>query len=199
MNYRLELSSEDYDSFKLEIVIGGDKSLLSLHEKIFEILNYDTSHIASFFMLDSSGERGKEIMLFDMSDSDSDMLSMEDTKIEDVISPKCMELDYVYDIFSDKYFRLEYIGRYTDEENDIAPKLIKCSEFIPPQFSAEDAFEGLDDDFDDDMDYMEESSTASYDFDDDEDFDDDGYKPSRRRKSDDGFEYDNIDDYLDSI
>ena len=59
MNYRFEISSEDYPDFKCEIAVGRDQNFLMFHETIVDVLGYDSTQLASFFTLDATGERMK--------------------------------------------------------------------------------------------------------------------------------------------
>ena len=116
MDYRFEISLPTSSDFRCEIAVGGEQTFQQFHDKIVETLNYDSSQMASFFTLDRMGNRVKEIALMDMTteDEENETLVMDNTKISDIIKPGCLELEYVYDFFSNKYFKVEYEGDYDD-------------------------------------------------------------------------------------
>lgn len=206
MDYRFEISLPDSSEFRCEIAIAGEQTFQQLHDKIVEVLEYDASQMASFYMVDKMGNRGKEIALMDMSEDEeeSDTLVMDSTTIAEVISPSCIELEYVYDFFNNKYFKVEYAGEYIADSADILPVCVYCDGNIPEQSGfgpGEDwGFEKSDEEYDDS--FMEEFNDYSdeRDFGDDEgdDYgdDEDGYGRGGGRYDD---RYESIDDYLDKL
>ena len=116
MNYRFEITKPNTTDFRCEIAIGAEQTFQQFHDKIVETLGFDASQMASFFTLDRYGNRVKEISLMEMSMGDGDdeegtkTLVMDSTTIRDAINAACIELDYVYDFFSNKYLRVEYAG-----------------------------------------------------------------------------------------
>ncbi len=205
MNYRFEISLPDSSEFRCEIAIAGEQTFQQLHDKIVEVLEYDASQMASFYTIDRMGNRGKEIALMDMSadEEESGTLVMDSTKIEDVINSECIELEYVYDFFDNKYFRVEYAGEYVADSADILPVCVYCDGDIPEQSSFgsgnEWDFDKSDEEYDDS--FMEEFNdyTDEGDFDgegeDDYGDDEDGF--GRGGRYDD--RYESIDDYLDKL
>ena len=140
MDYRFEISLPTSSDFRCEIAVGGEQTFQQFHDKIVETLNYDSSQMASFFTLDRMGNRVKEIALMDMTteDEENETLVMDNTKISDIIKPGCLELEYVYDFFSNKYFKVEYAGEYIRDSSDVMPVCVACEGDIPEQFSYED-------------------------------------------------------------
>lgn len=204
MNYRFEISLPDSSEFRCEIAIAGEQTFQQLHDKIVEVLEYDASQMASFYTIDKNGNRGKEIALMDMSaDEEGATLVMDSTRIEDVINPECIELEYVYDFFDNKYFRVEYAGEYVADSADILPVCVYCDGDIPEQ-SMFGSGEGWDPDKSDeeyDDSFMEEFN----DYTDEGDFDGDG--EDGYGDDEDGFglgggyddHYESIDDYIDKL
>ena len=201
MDYRFEISLPTSSDFRCEIAVGGEQTFQQFHDKIVETLNYDSSQMASFFTLDRMGNRVKEIALMDMAvdDEESENLVMDSTKISDIIKPGCLELEYVYDFFSNKYYKVEYAGEYIRDSSDVMPVCIACEGDIPAQFSYDESnanweFVKPEEEYDGDYDdsFMEEFGNDSYDDDDrqDRDGDDDYYRDSR---------YESLDDYIDRL
>lgn len=208
MDYRFEISLPDSMEFRCEMAVGGEQTFQQFHDKIVEILGYDSSQMASFFTIDRLGNRGKEIALMDMAveEGEGDTLVMDHTKIRDIIKPGCIELDYVFDFFGNRYFKVEYAGEYVSDSSDVMPVCISCHGKIPEQFSydsdkpdwefgdSDDEYEGAGDSRGDDYDdsFMDEFGNDNYD--DEEDRQDKDY--------DDDFgggDYESLDDYIDKL
>ena len=201
MDYRFEISLPTSSDFRCEIAVGGEQTFQQFHDKIVETLNYDSSQMASFFTLDRMGNRVKEIALMDMTteDEENETLVMDNTKISDIIKPGCLELEYVYVFFSNKYFKVEYAGEYIRVSSDVMPGCVACEGDIPEQFSyvdgnadwevdkPEEEYEG---DYDDS--FMEEFGNGDYDDEDRQDRggDDEYYRDER---------YESLDDYIDRL
>lgn len=213
MDYRFEISTPDNTDFRCEIAVNGEQTFQQFHDKIVETLGYDGSQMASFFTLDKLGNRVKEIALMEMSTEDEDdnnTLVMDVTTIREVVNASCIELEYVYDFFSNKYFKVEYAGEYIGDSADILPVCVYCEGVIPHQteFDASEDWEfDKDEDYDDS--FMEEFGSDGHrgrkrSDDDDEDFrfgdDDDDYKEDFGN-DDDRYDdrYESLDDYIDKL
>lgn len=201
MDYRFEISLPNSSDFRCEIAIGGDQTFQQFHDKIVDVLNYDNSQMASFFTIDKMGNRGKEIALMDMEtdEEESDTLVMDSTKISDIIKPGCLELEYVFDFFTNRYFRVEYAGEYLRDSSDVMPVCVFCDGDIPEQFSFDEGndnweFDKPEEEFDDEYDdsFMEEFGNDSYG---DEDREDRGYDEEDFRED----RYESLDDYIDRL
>ncbi len=201
MDYRFEISLPNSSDFRCEIAIGGDQTFQQFHDKIVDVLNYDNSQMASFFTIDKMGNRGKEIALMDMAtdEEESDTLVMDSTKISDIIKPGCLELEYVFDFFTNRYFRVEYAGEYLRDSSDVMPVCVFCDGDIPEQFSFDEGndnweFDKPEEEFDDEYDdsFMEEFGNDSYG---DEDREDRGYDEEDFRED----RYESLDDYIDRL
>ena len=205
MDYRFEISKPDSNDFRCEIAINGEQTFQQLHDKIVETLGYDGSQMASFFTLDKMGNRVKEIALMEMStddDDDSNTLVMDVTMIREIVNASCIELEYVYDFFANKYFRVEYAGEYVGDSADVLPLCVYCDGEIPPQsefdVSEEWSMEKSDDEYDDS--FMDEFGDSGDRDSDDYSFDDDEYGEDEEgggRGYDD--RYESLDDYIDKL
>ncbi|MDR1414387.1 MAG: hypothetical protein LBI96_01125 [Odoribacteraceae bacterium] len=204
MDYKFEISLPNNPEFRCEIAIGGEQTFQHLHDKLVETLGYDNAQMASFFTIDRLGNRQKEIALMDMTAEDeSDTLVMDGTRVSDIVKPGCLELDYVFDFFANRYFRVEYAGEYIRDSSDIMPTCISCSGKIPEQFSynaekddwdfGDSAEEYGDDNYDGN--YMDEFGSGGGDYDDDENED----NPKDNYDDEDGEHYESLDDYIDRL
>lgn len=215
MDYRFEISKPDSSDFRCEIAINGDQTFQQLHDKIVETLGFDRSQMASFFALDKMGNRGKEIVLMDMSsdDEDNNTLVMDVTAIHEVVNASCLELEYVYDFFSNNYLKVEYAGEYIGDSADVLPLCVYCEGELPRQtaFGADEdwEFDKEEDDYDDS--FMEEFGGSSSgrrrgrrNDDDDEDYrfgDEDDEYGDDDYDDEGGFDdrFESLDDYIDKL
>lgn len=211
MDYRFEISKPDSTDFRCEIAINGEQTFQQFHDKIVEVLGFDASQMASFFTLDKMGNRGREIALMEMSTDDEDdnnTLVMDVTTIREVVNANCIELEYVYDFFANKYLKVEYAGEYIGDSADILPLCVYCDGELPQQTEydagGEWAFDKEDDDYDDS--FMEEfgGSKRSCLDDDDEDLrfgDEDDPFGDEYEEEVGGYDdrYESLDDYIDKL
>lgn len=210
MDYRFEISKPNSSDFRCEIAINGEQTFQQFHDKIVEVLGFDRSQMASFFTIDKLGNRGREIALMEMSSGEgeeSSTLVMDVTLIRDVVNAHCIDLEYVYDFFSNNYLKVEYAGEYNGDSADVLPLCIYCEGELPQQteFDVEQdwAYDKEDDDYDDS--FMEEfggGGRGGRDDDDDYRFDDDEEDEYGGRYNDDiGFDdrYESLDDYIDKL
>lgn len=207
MNYRFEIGLPNSSDFRCEIAIDGDQTFQQFHEKIIDVLGYDGSQMASFFTLDKIGNRVKEIALMDMStdEEDTNSLVMDVTMIREVVNANCIELEYVYDFFANKYFKVEYAGEYIADSADVLPVCLYCEGDIPEQtgFDNNDdwGFDKPEEEYDDSFmkefshDYDDEED--GYRSEDDEDYGEDDYGSEGGGKYDD--KYESLDDYIDKL
>lgn len=210
MDYRFEISLPNSSEFRCEIAINGDQTFQQFHDKIVERLGYDGSQMASFFTLDKMGNRVKEIALMEMStddeDDDSNTLVMDVTMIREIVNASCIELEYVFDFFGNKYFKVEYAGEYIGDSADVLPLCVYCEGEIPPQsgFEAEEdwGFEKPEEEYDDS--YLDEfgeggrsSDDEDYGFGDDDDYKEDDYDDDGGKAYND--KYESLDDYIDKL
>lgn len=114
MIYKFRISSQENEDFIREIEIDGEQTFLDLHNTIQKSTNYDDSQMASFYILDSMGQRGKEIALFEMSSAEEelDVVVMDVALIREFSSLKSPNLIYLFDFFSDRHFQVELTGTY---------------------------------------------------------------------------------------
>ena len=108
-------------------------------------------------------------------------------------------MEYVYDFFSNKYFKVEYAGEYIRDSSDVMPVCVACEGDIPEQFSYEDGnadweFDKPEEEYEGDYDdsFMEEFGNGDYDDEGRQDRggDDEYYRDER---------YESLDDYIDRL
>ena len=126
MVYVFRITSEEKEDFIIEVKIKSDQTFLKFHNVIQECVGYDASQIASFYSIDSHGDREKEVALFEMSSEEEelDVMVMDVTMIRELVDEKHKELLYLYDFFSDRYFNIELLTT-EKEKSDVSYPL--CS------------------------------------------------------------------------
>lgn len=114
MIYKFRIQSQENQEFVREIEIDGEQTFLDLHHSIQESTHYDSSQMASFYILDANGERTQEIALFEMSSEEEelDVVVMDVAMIREFVSKRNSSLSYVFDFFSDRYFQIKLMGTY---------------------------------------------------------------------------------------
>lgn len=206
MNYRFEISKPNSNDFRCEIAVNGNQTFQEFHDKIVETLKFDRSLMASFFTLDKTGKRRKEIALLEMPADTDAPLVMNATAIRDVVNANCIDLEYVYDFFANQYLKIEYAGAYTKKPDDIFPLCISCEGNLPHQTEYDPGEKWTlekeeDEEYDDS--FMEEfgeyrprkGRNEDFRYDDEEDeFDENA-------DNEDGFDdrYESLDDYIDKL
>lgn len=161
MNYKFEISQPDNSEFRCEMAIDAEQTFQQLHDKMVEVFGLDASQMASFFEIDRMGNRCREIALMEMSLGEEEgaaaTLVMESTKINEIVNAHCLELEYVYDLFSDNYLKVEYAGEYVGDSSAVLPLCLSCEGPLPKQttydpeedwaYDEEEDGEGYDDSF----------------------------------------------------
>ena len=169
-------------------------------------MGYDSSQMASFYTLDKMGNRVKEIALMEMStdDEEANTLVMDVTLIREIVNASCIELEYVFDFFNNRYFRVEYAGEYIADSADVLPVCLYCDGDIPEQMEIEDndkwAYGKSDEEYDDS--FMEEFSDfteegENYGDEEEGGYDDEEDEFGGKGRYDD--RYESIDDYIDRL
>ena len=202
MNYKFEISLPDNSEFHCEIAIDGEQTFQQLHDKIVEVLEFDHSQIASFYTLDRMGNRVKEIALLEMSsdEEETDTWVMDTTMIREVVNASCIELEYVFDFFGNRYLKVEYAGEYIADSADVLPVCLMCNGPLPVQnpMDDDDKWSFGEDDGEYDDSFMEEFSDDYLDDEEEygkDDYGDDDFGGSGGH----GGRYESIDDYLDKL
>ncbi|MDR0982350.1 MAG: hypothetical protein LBM07_03795 [Culturomica sp.] len=201
MNCKFEISTPESSGFRAEVAIKGTQTFLDFNNKLMEVLGYIDAQLSSFYTLDKSGIRGKEISLMDMAtgEEDSDVVLMENTSIQDIINANCIELDYVYDFMNNKYLKIEYSGEYIADSADVLPVIL--STIGEPPLVEDFKDWGFDEDGDEDYDdsFMDEFSDFTISSEDEESEDIYGEEEDYGGRGGYNDRYDNIDDYIDRM
>tara|TARA_R110001583_G_scaffold43936_3_gene139558 strand:+ start:523 stop:1098 length:576 start_codon:yes stop_codon:yes gene_type:complete len=188
--FKLKITSPEKDDFLMEVEMDSEGTYLELHNTIQQALAYDNTQMASFFQIDTLGERGKEIALFEMSSEDDDnvnIVAMDVSMMREFINKEQAQLIYVFDFFSDRYFNIELTAV---ERRRVAVKAPNVCAFVgetPEQIVMN--FEGMEDLDLDGMD-LKSATKKDKDYDFMDEFEDD---------SDEGPKFESLDDYEDIL
>ncbi len=188
--FKLKITSPEKDDFLMEVEMDNEGTYLELHNTIQQALAYDNTQMASFFQIDTLGERGKEIALFEMSSEDDDninIVAMDVSMMREFINKEQAQLIYVFDFFSDRYFNIELTAVERRRVAVKAPKICVAEGEAPEQIVMN--FDGMDDLDLDGID-LKSSPKKDSDFDFMDEFEDD---------SDESPKFESLDDYEDIL
>ena len=188
--FKLKITSPEKKDFLMEVEMDNEGTYLELHNTIQLALAYDSTQMASFFQISDMGERGKEIALFEMSSDDDDninIVAMDVAMMREFINKETPQLIYVFDFFSDRYFNIELLGVERRRVAVDAPKITLFKGETPEQIVMD--FDNMED-FDLDGVDLKSATKSDKDFDFMDEFDDD---------SEDGPQFENLDDYEDIL
>lgn len=136
MIYHLRAISNECEDFVLDIAIDSQFTFLELHDFIQEKLDYDPSHMASFFTTDEDWQKEHEVTLIDMDEEAENTSSMEKTHLEDLLTRVKQRLLYAFDLFSERVLFMEL--SQIDEGTLQFPVCTKLRGITPVQFSESD-------------------------------------------------------------
>ncbi len=98
---------DDKNNFALTILVDENQTFLDFHNTIHMYSSFDTIQMTSFFISDDDWNRGTEITLMEVDDK---IPSMEETKINELVNNKGGKLLYLFDFFSDRFFKIELVN-----------------------------------------------------------------------------------------
>ncbi len=107
MIYHLRALSNESDDFVLDIAIDSQFTFMELHDFIQEKLDYDPSHMASFFTTDEDWNKEHEITLMDMGEGNNCTFCMENTHLSDLLTRQKQRILYTFDLFSERVLFIE--------------------------------------------------------------------------------------------
>ena len=135
MIYKFKVLSEEDDKFFMDIEIRSDQTFYDLHELIQDELEYDSSHLATFFIATHNWQRRLEIPLLEVKSKSAEKIIIMDKAILSVYMKDAhQKLNYLFDFINERSFYLELIETISEAINRYYPI---CTDFggeIPPQF-----------------------------------------------------------------
>lgn len=116
MIYIFEVLSPDVSDFKRLIHIDSNHTFEDFHLLIQASCEFDTSQLASFYLINGARRHSIEIGFLDTSGNDPKKPGMKKTKLGDFVSHEGQKLMYVYDFFNDSYLHIELKGKIMKAE-----------------------------------------------------------------------------------
>mgnify|MGYP002622754846 CR=1 FL=1 len=105
MVYKLTFMNEEVDAFKRVFEANPDATFLDLHKALLASVGYSDDQMTSFFICNADWEREQEITLVPMPDTDAyDNMTMEETRLSDLLREPKQRLIYVFDPMMDRFF-----------------------------------------------------------------------------------------------
>jgi len=155
MVYKFKVLSDEDSKFYMDIEILSEQTLYDLHDLIQDELEFDRSHLASFYTASHSWKRIKEIPLIVMDNSAmDDVVTMEKAVLSEYVKDAHQKFIYVFDYVNDRGFKIELEETKPESPNMYYPV---CTDFkgeIPPQIGKKTTKKSsiFDDDDDDEFD-----------------------------------------------
>lgn len=151
MVYKFKVLSDEDEKFFMDIEILSSQTFYDLHDLIQDELEYDRSHLASFYTASHSWRRLKEIPLMAMDNSAEKTVTMDKAVLADYVKDAHQKFIYVFDYINDRCFYLELIETKPESPNMYYPV---CTDFggeIPPQIGKKEKRTSIFDDDEDDV------------------------------------------------
>ena len=138
MIYRITFSCDEGDqNFRRVFEADSEATFLDLHKAILASVNYPDDQMTSFFMCNDRWEKEQEVTLVEMgSNFEYDNMTMESTRLSELMTEQGQRLIYVFDPMFERYF----FGKH----QEIAPghkESVTCVESkgkAPKQLKTED-------------------------------------------------------------
>ena len=97
--------NEEVDAFKRVFEADAEATFFDLHKAILDSVGYTDDQMTSFFLCNAEWEREQEVTLVEMPDTDTyDNMTMEATRLSDLLTEPKQRLIYVFDPMMDRYF-----------------------------------------------------------------------------------------------
>lgn len=162
--FRIKCKDEN-NNFALTIQIDEEQNFMSLHKSIQMCSSFETAQITSFFVSDNDWNRNTEITLLEMT---PDILLMENTKINEYINNVGDKLIYLFDFFSNRYYKIELERIIDKKSKNKSPLCTQASGEAPNQIIADTELDIL---LDDDSDPFNEYDDDNIEFENIDDLD----------------------------
>jgi len=110
MIYHFKITSQESKNFHLEVELDGKNTFFDFHSSIQECLGFESHQLASFFISDGTWRKFKEISLLDLGLNGGVYLTMQKTKLADLLKSENQQLIYTFDFFNDRSLYIELTG-----------------------------------------------------------------------------------------
>lgn len=110
MIYHFKITSQESKNFYLEVEAGEKQTFFDFHSCIQKSLDFESHQLASFFISDGTWRKHKEISLLDLGLNGGVYLTMQKTRLSDLIQTEGQKLIYTFDFFNDRSLYIELTG-----------------------------------------------------------------------------------------
>ena len=110
MIYHFKITSQESKNFHLEMELDEKNTFFDFHSGIQKNLDFESHQLASFFISDGTGRKHKEISLLDLGLNGGAYLTMQKTKLADLLKSENQQLIYTFDFFNDRSLYIELTG-----------------------------------------------------------------------------------------
>ncbi|MGI9526493.1 MAG: IS1096 element passenger TnpR family protein [Weeksellaceae bacterium] len=148
MIYKLRVILETESDVFRDIEVDSEQTLIHLHQGIKNAFDLEGEELASFYLSNDEWFQGSEIPLIDTSEDESGE-TMDQIKIEDVLSNIGSRAIYVYDFLSMWTFYCEVVETDVISANGEYPAVVFAYGKRPDEAPEQDMFADIDIDFED--------------------------------------------------
>jgi hypothetical protein len=110
MIYYFKITSQESKNFHLEMELDEKQTFFDFHSAIQKCLGFESHQLASFFISDGTWRKHKEISLLDLGLNGGVYLTMQKTRLSDLIKTEGQNLIYTFDFFNDRSLYIELTG-----------------------------------------------------------------------------------------
>ena len=133
MLYLFKMIYPQDEDFEMDVAVKGNQTLWDLHTALVKKLNFDEGQPASFLMVsDKDWSIRKEYPSMDFEDPEKDS-PMKAVTIADVVGRERQKLLYLFDMFSERYFVLDFVSTADEEKGLEYPVFFNETGKIPDQ------------------------------------------------------------------
>ena len=153
MIYRITFLNDEIDDFKRVFEASPDATFLELSNALLQSVKYPDDQMTSFFMCNDRWEREQEVTRVEMESSyEYDNMTMEGTRLEELLTEPKQKLIYVFDPMFDRYF-FGSLTKIIAGESTEGVQLKESKGRAPKQLKTEDPLkiENSNFDLDDDL------------------------------------------------
>jgi len=105
MIFRITFSAEEGENFRRVFEADSEATFLELHQAILASVKYADDQMTSFFMCNDRWEKEQEVTLIEMGSSfEYDNMTMEATRLSDLIEEQGQRMIYIFDPMFERYF-----------------------------------------------------------------------------------------------
>lgn len=139
MVYKFNIRCKKEKSIFLRTIeISEDDSFYSFYKIIHECAEYYETEMTSFFIANDDWERFEEITLIDMGVKSDNIYVMKEVNLNKFITKLGDKLVYLFDFFSERYFKIELVEILDNEIKPNYPICITAKGDSPKQIMVND-------------------------------------------------------------